>query len=52
MKSIVSTGENLMEDVTQQFTCWECEGSGYFRGPTLEDEDRKCLECHGTGLNV
>ncbi len=51
-KTIFTTGEHLLEDVATEFTCWSCEGAGYFRAPSSEDEETKCLDCNGTGLNV
>lgn len=51
MKTVISTGEHLIEDVADALMCHECEGAGYFKAPSLELEETECLSCHGTGLN-
>lgn len=52
MKSVMTTGEHVEKDVVENFTCWACEGTGYFRARDSQEEDTACLECHGTGLSI
>lgn len=50
---IVTTGEHLVSEVSDlahSVFCFHCEGYGYTAGANLEDSDRVCPHCEGTGL--
>lgn len=51
MKSVISTGEFVQEDVKDQLTCWTCEGMGYMAVRDPQDTEPVCLKCNGSGLN-
>lgn len=51
MKSLISTGEFLMEDVKDVFECHTCEGMGVMAVRDPQETEPTCLDCGGDGLN-
>ena len=50
MRSLITTGAHLVEDVLMHFTCWNCEGNGFHQSRDPQEEDQKCVECMGSGI--
>lgn len=50
MKTILTTGAHVVEDVLMHFKCWNCDGYGFFKSRDPQEEDQTCIECMGNGV--